>query len=70
MDIMAEGVPPGRPSPGSRTAASTSRGRSGLMIAEQVANGIMDAEADQLCAETGNSRNGYRCAGSRPVWAT
>ena len=30
------------------------------LIAEQVANGIMDAEADQLCESSGNSRNGYR----------
>lgn len=29
-------------------------------LAEQVANGIMDAEADQLCEASGNSRNGYR----------
>ena len=29
-------------------------------LAEDVANGIMDAEADQMCEATGNSRNGYR----------
>ncbi len=29
-------------------------------IAEDVANAIMDAEADQLCAGGANSRNGYR----------
>ncbi len=29
-------------------------------LAEQVANGIMDAEADQVCEASGNSRNGYR----------
>lgn len=29
-------------------------------LAEQVANGIMDAEADQACEASGNSRNGYR----------
>ena len=29
-------------------------------IAEDVANAIMDAEADQLRAEGANSRNGYR----------
>ena len=29
-------------------------------IAEDVVSTIMDAEADQLCAEGANSRNGYR----------
>lgn len=29
-------------------------------LAEQVVNAVMDAEADQLCAGGGNSRNGYR----------
>ncbi len=29
-------------------------------LAEDVANGIMDAEADQMCEASGNSRNGYR----------
>ena len=29
-------------------------------IAEDVVNAIMDAEADQLCSEGANSRNGYR----------
>ena len=29
-------------------------------LAEDVANAIMDAEADQLCAEGANSRNGCR----------
>ena len=29
-------------------------------IAEDVANAIMDAEADRLCAGGANSRNGYR----------
>ena len=29
-------------------------------IAEDVANAIMDAEADQLCSGGANSRNGYR----------
>ena len=29
-------------------------------LAEDVVNGIMDAEADQMCEATGNSRNGYR----------
>ena len=29
-------------------------------LAEDVANGIMDAEADQMCEATGNSRSGYR----------
>ena len=29
-------------------------------LAEDVANGIMDAEADQMCEATGNSRNGHR----------
>lgn len=29
-------------------------------LAEQAVNGIMSAEADQLCEATGNSRNGYR----------
>ena len=29
-------------------------------LAEDVANGIMDAEADQMCEATGTSRNGYR----------
>ncbi len=29
-------------------------------LAEDVANGVMDAEADQVCEATGNSRNGYR----------
>ena len=29
-------------------------------LAEDVANAIMAAEAEQLCGETGNSRNGYR----------
>ena len=29
-------------------------------IAEDVVNAIMDAEADQLCAGSANSRNGYR----------
>ena len=29
-------------------------------LAEDLANGIMDAEADQMCEATGNSRNGYR----------
>ena len=29
-------------------------------LAEDVANAIMAAEAERLCGETGNSRNGYR----------
>ena len=29
-------------------------------LAEDVANGIMDAEADRVCEAAGNSRNGYR----------
>lgn len=29
-------------------------------LAESVVNEVMSAEADQLCAATGNSRNGYR----------
>ena len=29
-------------------------------LAEGVANGIMEVEADQTCEATGNSRNGYR----------
>ena len=29
-------------------------------LAKDVVNGIMDAEADQMCEATGNSRNGYR----------
>ena len=29
-------------------------------LAEDVANGILDAEADQMREATGNSRNGYR----------
>ena len=29
-------------------------------IAEDVVNAIMDAEADQLCTGSANSRNGYR----------
>ena len=29
-------------------------------LAEQVVNAVMDAEADQLCAEGANSRNGCR----------
>ena len=29
-------------------------------LAEDVVNGIMDAEADQMCEATGSSRNGYR----------
>lgn len=30
------------------------------LLAEDVVNAIMDAEADQLCAGGANSRNGYR----------
>ena len=30
------------------------------LLAEQVVNAIMDAEADQLCGDSANSRNGYR----------
>lgn len=29
-------------------------------LAESIVNGVTDAEADQLCEATGNSRNGYR----------
>ncbi len=29
-------------------------------LAESVATGIMSAEADELCASSGSSRNGYR----------
>ena len=29
-------------------------------MAEDVMNGVMAAEADQMCEATGNSRNGYR----------
>ena len=29
-------------------------------LAEDVVNAIMDAEANQLCSEGANSRNGYR----------
>ena len=29
-------------------------------LAEQVVNAVMDAEADQLCTEGANNRNGYR----------
>ena len=29
-------------------------------LAEDLVNAIMDAEADQMCSATGNSRNGYR----------
>ena len=40
------------------------------LLAEQVVNAIMDEEADQLCGDGANSRNGYRictlgtCAGT------
>ncbi len=30
------------------------------MVADQVANDVIDAEADQVCEASGNSRNGYR----------
>lgn len=30
------------------------------LLAEQVVNAIMDEEADQLCGDGANSRNGYR----------
>ncbi len=30
------------------------------MVAEQVANGVIDAEAELLCAKAGAPRNGYR----------
>ena len=30
------------------------------LLAEQVVNAIMDEEADQLCRDGANSRNGYR----------
>ena len=30
------------------------------VLAEDVINEVMDAEAEQLCAATGNSRNGHR----------
>ena len=30
------------------------------LLAEQVVNAIMDEEADQLCSDGANSRNGYR----------
>lgn len=30
------------------------------MLAEDVVNAIMDAEADQLCTGGANNRNGYR----------
>ena len=30
------------------------------LLAEQVVNAVMDAEAEQFCAETGVARNGYR----------
>ena len=29
-------------------------------MAEDIVNGVMAAEADQMCEATGNSRNGYR----------
>ena len=29
-------------------------------LVEGITNGIMDAEADQMCEATGSSRNGYR----------
>ena len=29
-------------------------------LAEQVVNAVMDAEADQLCGDGANSRNGYQ----------
>ena len=29
-------------------------------LTETVVNGVMDAEADEMCAAQGNSRNGYR----------
>ena len=59
MEIISEGVP---------AEAALPRFPDGCIdlqelirrLAEQVANGIMAAEADQLCEATGNSRNGYR----------
>ena len=61
MESIAEGA-------AAQAAAAMPRFDDGLinmqellrLLAEQVANGIMDSEADQLCGETGNSRNGYR----------
>lgn len=59
MEIISEGVP---------AEAALPRFPDGCIdlqelirrLAEQVANGIMATEADQLCEATGNSRNGYR----------
>lgn len=61
MEIISKGA-------AARAAAEMPRLDDGLidmqellrLLAEQVVNGVMDAEADQLCGETGNSRNGYR----------
>ena len=61
MESIAEGA-------AAQAAAAMPRFDDGLinmqellrLLAEQVANGIMDSEADQPCGETGNSRNGYR----------
>lgn len=59
MEILADAMP-GR--------AAIPRSTDGMvdiqsllrLLAEQVVNAIMDEEADQLCGEGANSRNGYR----------
>lgn len=38
-------------------------------LAEQLANGIMDAEANQVCEVSGNGSSGYR-GKSPPGWAS
>ena len=59
MGIIAEGMP---------DCAALPRRADGLidvqgllrLLAERVVNAVMDAEADQFCAETGVARSGYR----------
>lgn len=59
MESIAEGIP---------AQAAMPRFEDGCInlqelirrIAEDVANGVMAAEAEQMCEATGNSRNGYR----------
>ena len=59
MEILADAMP---------DKASIPRSTDGMvdiqsllrLLAEQVVNAIMDEEADQLCGDGANSRNGYR----------
>ena len=59
MEILADAMPEKAAIPRSTDGMADIQSLLRL-LAEQVVNAIMDEEADQLCGDGANSRNGYR----------